>query len=115
MTTQEQPSANQRPSISEYANQMARAHVDEELGDIAVYLSCEGDEVRLIEVAEHAPKSEDPLPFHFAAQPERQLYYPVVILLVNADAWNESVDKSELLPDGWQIDEFVRFDGSDAS
>ncbi|RVU44721.1 hypothetical protein EA187_09260 [Lujinxingia sediminis] len=109
MTSQEHPSNTRRPSILSYAMQMAEAHVDDEEGDISVYLSWEGGEVRLIEVVEHAPISEEPLPFRFAAQPERKLYYPVVVLLVNADAWNDSVDKSELLPDGWRMQEFSPF------
>lgn len=107
MTTPEEIRFGSRPSIEEFARQLAQSHRDEEQGEATIYVSWEDDEVRLVEIADRNPASTEPLPFHFAAQPERDFPYPVVILMVNADAWSEATDKEELLPAGWTIDKFV--------
>lgn len=107
MTTPDEYRFKTRPSIEEFARHIAQSHQADEQGEATILVSWEGDEVRLVEIAERIPASEDPLPFHFAAQSARGFYFPVIILMVNRDAWQQSADKNALLPDGWKIDEFV--------
>ena len=100
-------------SIEEYARRLARSHDTAEEGDAAIFVSWKDGEVRLIEVADKVPTSEDPMPFHFAAQPERGFPFSAVILLINSDLWASAADKSALLPSEWQFENFAALDELD--
>lgn len=106
MTTPEENRFGSRPTIEDFARQIALSHRDEEEGEVTIFVSWEAGEVRLVEIADRTPIGEEPLPFHFAAQPDRNFPYPIVILMVNSEEWGEAEDKRDLLPEGWTLDDF---------
>ena len=106
MSSQTVQSRDSQRSIEEYAKRIAATHVRDKPDDTQVFVDWTREEVRLVEIADHYPVSDEILPFHFAAEPERGFDYPVVIVLHSREIWEQHEDKTVLLPDGWDFDEF---------
>ncbi len=106
MTNYTPRSAEPGNEIQDFARRLAEVHRGADGGDSRILVSWTDVEVRLIEIADHFPPSEILLPFHFAAQPDKNIPYESVILLHNTDTWESVSDKSVLLPEGWNIEEF---------
>ena len=94
-------------SIGEYARWVARRRDDKKSEETDVYVSWTTDgEVRLIEIGDHHPAQPEVMPFHFSSDPDRDFDYPVVIVIHNRRTWEDCDDKSDLLPDDWDFDDF---------
>ena len=115
MSSQTTQFRGSRRPIDEYAKLVADAHLEGKPEDTQLYMSWGDGEVRLIEVASQYPDSDEVLPFHFSAQPERNFDYPVVIVLHSSNTWDEHDDKSTLLPDGWDFEQFRLVEDAEAA
>ena len=91
-------------SVFDVAEDLARAHKNEDPETKAVYLAESADtpaEVRLVEVSGSLGNSGEVLPFRFAPRADLGVPYASVVLLLGLDDW-ELVKRGELsLPVGW--------------
>lgn len=103
-------SHHSKRGIADFALKVAQSHLRGKPEDTDIYVSCAENEVRLVEVGEQYPDTEEILPFHFGAEPARGFDYPVVIVLHSRETWKRHPNKSVLLPEGWHFDDFQRLD-----
>lgn len=91
-------------SVFDVAEDLARAHKNEDPETQAVYLAESADtpaEVRLVEISGSLGNSGEVLPFRFAPRADLGVPYASVVLLLGLDDW-ERVKRGELsLPAGW--------------
>lgn len=89
------------PQIRKQALSLALEHRQSDPELVAVYVSPEDDEVRIIEVSKAVATTHEIIPFWFAARPDRGLPFPTRIIVVS-EAEFDLIQKDELgLPDGW--------------
>ena len=90
--------------VFDVAEDLARAHKNEDPETEAVYLAASSDapaEVRLVEVSGALGNSGEVLPFRFGPRFDLGVPYASVIVLLSVDDW-ERVKRGELsLPAGW--------------
>lgn len=96
-------SPRQSQSLEETANDLARAHRDEDPDTSRILFSAdhEAREIRLIEISESVATTGELLPFRFQARPEEGIPYPSNLIVVSPRDW-ERVESGELtLPESW--------------
>ena len=97
-----------RKTVLEVAEELARAHMEDDPETTDVFLAEATDEVRLVEVSgslgREAPLDVEVFSVRFAAQPGNGVDYPSVIVLLSPQEW-EAVKNDQLkLPSGWDKD-----------
>ena len=90
--------------IREQALSLAREHHQADPELVAVWVSPEAQEVRLIEVSRSVATTREIIPFRFAARPDRGLPYPTRIVVVSEEEFALIRSKDLELPDGWNDD-----------
>jgi hypothetical protein len=92
------------------AQELARAHREDDPGTTDVYLSESPDEIRLVEISGSLGSASPGrvLPFRFNERPDQGIDYPSVVILLSPQEW-EAVQRGELpLPPGWDRDRLQR-------
>ncbi|MBI3206695.1 MAG: hypothetical protein HYZ29_34490 [Myxococcales bacterium] len=93
-------------SVLEVAQWLAEAHMKDDPATTDVFVAEAADEVRLVEVSGSVGPGtpREVLPFRFAANPDKGVPYPSVVVLLSPAEW-EAVQRGELaLPSGWEKD-----------
>lgn len=91
--------------LLETAKQLVKHHHQvetERLCGVHLYEDPGGREIRLLEVIDGSPESEQVLPFRFAPDPDHGVPFPVVIIELSPHEF-ERMQRGELkLPLGWK-------------
>ncbi len=88
-------------TIADVALKLAEAHRAEDPDTKGVYLAEASDEIRLVEVSGSVETAGEVLPYRFNAQPDEDIPYPSVVILVSVEEWDK-LNSGELeLPTDW--------------
>ena len=87
--------------LKEVAEDLVKAHVEEDPDTTRIYLipDLDEDEIRLVELTESISPRHEVLPFKFAAHPD--FPYKVTIVLLNPTEWKEVENGSLRFPEPW--------------
>ena len=96
-------------AITDVARKLAEAHRKADPETLAIYLSRDPEEIRLVEVSNEILTTWAVLPIGFDADPDEDIPYPSKIVLLSPEEWDE-VNRGKLpLPESWDTD-LIRLD-----
>ena len=82
---------------------LAKAHRKADKKTMAVFVSDDDREVRLVEVSGSVASHGEVLPFRFAPRPKDGIPFPSVLIVLSPAEW-EMVQSGQLnLPEGWAL------------
>ena len=90
-------------TLEDVARELAAAHraADPATTEIKLFLSPQGDEIRLLEISSSAPTSGEVRPFRFGPDHAQQIDYPSVVILLSPPEWHDVQSGRLALPSGW--------------
>jgi hypothetical protein len=89
-------------SILKIARNLADLHRVQDKYITNIFLYNSRNEIRLVEISESCPYSGEVLPFKFANKEVMDEFeFPVVIVLLCPQEWQEVIDGKLSLPKGW--------------
>ena len=96
-------------TLIDVAKTLAEFHKKEDRKTTDVLLSPDpgGSEIRLIEVSESAPTTNEVIPFRFSADPKSGIDYPSVVILLSPSEWKAVLAGALALPTGWDYQNTV--------
>jgi hypothetical protein len=94
---------NMPDPLKDTARELVEAHreVEPNLRKVYFYADPDGREVRLVEVVAESPTTDEVMPFRFAADRERGVPFPVVIVELSPEEFERVERGAMTLPPGW--------------
>ena len=91
--------------IEDVARELAAAHraADPDTKTIKLVAAPQGDEIRLLEISDAAPTTDEVLPFRFGADRANGIGYPSVVVLLSPADWSAVRSGRLPLPAGWDL------------
>ncbi len=100
----DQTDTQRMPTLEDTAIELAKWHRKADPATIAIKYFPGGESIRLLEVSESAPTTDEILPFRFATDPTSGIMYPSIVILVSPDEWRHIKDGNLNLPSGWDLE-----------
>jgi len=79
--------------LIDVAKALAESHrkADRKTTDVLLSPDRTGQEIRLVEVSEAAPTTNEVIPFRFGADPASGVDYPSVVILLSTQEWQDVI------------------------
>jgi hypothetical protein len=92
-------------TLREGAIKLTEYHREAEPGlrRVAFYPDPRGKEIRLLEIVAGSPTSNEVLPFRFAPDPDREIYFPSVIVELSPQEYLMLSQGRLTLPEEWKL------------
>lgn len=91
--------------LEDVAKILARAHraSDPKTKSILQFPDRTAKEIRLVEISEAAPTTNEAIPFRFNADPSSGVDFPSVVILLSPDEWQQVLSGKLALPEDWDL------------
>ncbi len=92
-------------TLEKTAKKLASSHRKNDEDMEAIYLAPDENnkEIRLVEVSKSVGNTGDILPFGFKARPDLGMPFPMVIVLVAPEEWDDLKKGNLELPESWNV------------